>query len=145
MLDDAGLVETLKEEVNAWQARQPETSYRLNFSGKLDMLGEIINISIYRIVQECLTNIAKHAMATVVDIKLGYIESDPADRLELEVRDNGAGMDPQSPGSGFGLIGMRERVEALNGEFDYTAAPGTGTRITVRLPLPRKQASLLSA
>lgn len=135
LLDDVGLAEALKEEVSAWQARQPNTAYRLDLAADLDALGESINISIYRIVQECLTNIAKHAMATAVVIRLFIIEGNPLDRLQLEVQDDGTGMDPQSLGRGFGLIGMRERVEALNGEFGVATTSGAGTRITVRLPL----------
>ena len=139
MLDDVGLVETLKEEVEAWQARQPDTAYRLNINGNLRTLGDTINISIYRIVQECLTNIAKHARATEVTITLGIIEGSPEKLVRLEIRDNGVGMDPQSSGGGFGLIGMRERVEALNGEFGFSAAPGGGMKITAMLPLVGKE------
>jgi two-component system sensor histidine kinase TtrS len=142
MLDDAGLVETLEEEVNAWQARQPDTVYRLEFNGNLEALGESINISLYRIVQECLTNIAKHAMATEVHVKLGIIRAYATDKLQLVVQDNGAGMDPHKPGGGLGLIGMRERVEALAGDFELATAPGSGMRITVRLPVGEKSSYL---
>jgi two-component system sensor histidine kinase TtrS len=136
-LDDVGFVETLKEEVHAWQVRQPNTDYRLNINGNLDMLGEIVNISLYRIVQECLTNIAKHAQATEVDIQLGIVADDHAQEVCVEVQDNGVGMksQTQSLGGGFGLIGIRERVEALNGSFEFSADPGAGMTIKVRLPL----------
>lgn len=134
-LDDVGLVETLKEEVRAWQARQPNTNFRLNIAGNLDMLGDIVNITLYRIVQECLTNIAKHAKATEVDIQLGLIDGGHKHKVCLEVRDNGVGMKPQSLGGGFGLIGMRERAEALNGKVEFPADSGAGTIITVTLPL----------
>lgn len=139
VLDDAGLVDTLKEEVSAWQARQPNTTYRLNVTGNLDALGERINISIYRVMQECLTNVAKHSMATEVVINFGIIEGSPVDRLQLEVQDNGVGMDPKSVVAGFGLVGMRERVEALNGEFELSATSGVGTNITVTVPLAGRQ------
>jgi len=135
MLDDLGLVETLKEEVDAWQARQPDTAYRLILTGNLATLGESINITIYRILQECLTNIAKHAMATEVVIIIGIIEGSPMKRVRLEIEDNGVGMDTDSLGGGFGLIGMRERVEALKGEFGFSASPGFGIKITATLPL----------
>lgn len=64
MLDDLGLVETLNEEIAAWKARHPDTHYCLTTRGDLGQLGERVNISLYRIVQECLTNIAKHAAAS---------------------------------------------------------------------------------
>ena len=134
-LDDVGLVETLKEEVRAWQARQPDTAYRLNIADKLDTLGEIVTITLYRIVQECLTNIAKHAQATEVVIQLGIIADGRAQKVSLEVQDNGVGMKSQSLGGGFGLIGMRERVETLNGSFELSADPGAGVNIKVTLPL----------
>jgi hypothetical protein len=142
MLDDVGLVETLKEEVEAWQARQPDIAYRLQIKGDLPTLRESINISIYRIVQECLTNIAKHAMATQVNITLGIIDGSTGKLVQLEIQDNGVGMDPQSPGGGFGLIGMRERVEALNGEFELSATPGGGMKITATLPQVGKERSV---
>jgi two-component system sensor histidine kinase TtrS len=135
VLDDLGLVETLKDEVNAWQAHQPDTVCTLKFSGDLDNLGEEINILIYRVIQECLTNIAKHAMATAVTIDIGIVATDSGTRLRLEVNDNGKGIELQTRGAGFGLIGMRERVEALHGEFELASTPGAGTRITAILPL----------
>ncbi len=134
-LDDVGLVETLKEEAHAWQARQPDTRYRLNIADNLDSLGEIVNITLYRIVQECLTNIAKHAKATEVVIQLGIVDDGRAQKVRLEVQDNGVGMKSQSLGGGFGLIGMRERVETLNGNFELSADPGAGVNIKVTLPL----------
>lgn len=141
-LDDVGLVETLKEEVRAWQARQLNTNYSLNITGNLDLLGDIVNITLYRIVQECLTNIAKHAEATEVDIQLGLIDGGHKHKVCLEVRDNGVGMKPQSLGGGFGLIGMRERVETLNGKFELSEDSGAGTKITVILPLSETEESL---
>jgi glucose-6-phosphate-specific signal transduction histidine kinase len=134
-LDDIGLVETIKEEVRAWQVRQPDTTYRMSFSGNLDGLGEMVNISLYRIAQECLTNIAKHAKAGDVSIWLGITYGNPGRKVRLEVQDNGVGIQPQKLGGGFGLIGMRERVEILNGEFEYSAGPESGTKISVTLPL----------
>ena len=140
-LDDVGLVETLKEEVRAWQARQPDTKYRLNIAGNLDMLGDLVNITIYRIVQECLTNIAKHSIATEVDIQLSLVDVGHKHNLYLEVRDNGMGMKPQSLGRGFGLIGMRERAEALNGKFELLTDSSAGMTVAATLPLSGSEES----
>jgi hypothetical protein len=135
VLDDLGLAETLRDEVGAWQVRQPDTTYTLSFSGDLDALGENINICIYRLIQECLTNIAKHALATSVTVNISIQEEGHLRRLRLEVQDNGIGIDLQAPRTGFGLVGMSERVEALDGEFRISSTPGSGTRISVILPL----------
>lgn len=131
ILDDLGLVEALRDAVSAWQERNPQTSCVLNATGALAGLGERINITIYRIVQECLTNISKHAQADTVTIDLHA----DADRLLLAVRDNGRGMDLAVPRSGLGLIGMRERVEALGGEFNLDTQPEAGLALVISLPL----------
>jgi two-component system sensor histidine kinase UhpB len=135
VLDDLGLTETIHDEVNGWQARQPDTVYTLNISGDLDALGEDRNICLYRIIQECLTNVAKYAQATSVHIDIAVIQSGSIRQLRVEVQDNGVGFDPRTSGGGFGLVGMRERVEALRGEFTLETTPGNGTRIKVLLPL----------
>ena len=74
MLDNLGLVETLRGEVDAWQSRQPDIAYSLAIGQDLDQLGEQLNMTLYRIVQECLTNIAKHAAASRVDVELHRVE-----------------------------------------------------------------------
>lgn len=136
-LDDIGLVDTIREEVQSWQARQPDTVYRVTIADNLDNLSEIVNITLYRIVQECLTNIAKYARATKVVIALHFIENDACKYISMDVQDNGTGMDIDSESlkGGFGLIGMRERVETLNGNFKLSSSPGNGVRIRVTLPL----------
>ncbi len=143
MLDDLGLVDTLKEEVDVWRARQPDTVYELSIGDGLSSLGEEINITLYRIVQECLTNIAKHAGARRVMIRLAIVDALPdiaartqgGHGLRLIIEDDGVGMDRTLRGPGLGLIGMRERVEAFNGHFSIVSQPGEGTTISVDLPL----------
>ena len=137
VLDDLGLMETIRDEINGWQARQTDTVYTLNFTGDLDALGEELNICIYRIIQESLTNIAKYARATSVHIDIAVSPVGATRTLRVEVQDNGVGFDPRTSTGGFGLIGMRERVEALQGEFTLTTTPGNGTRIELVLPLNR--------
>ena len=129
ILDDLGLVEALQEEISAWQERNPNTKCTFNTSGDVADLGERINITIYRIVQECLTNVAKYAKAAQVTINL----SANSGGLVLSVGDDGRGMDLSVPGSGLGLIGMRERAEALGGTFSITSEPGKGSLITIRV------------
>ena len=131
VLDDLGLVEALKEELSAWQDRNPEIETKLDVTGSLDGLDERINITVYRIVQECLTNITRHAGATRVSISL----SSGVDSLAVIVSDNGQGLDRSLPGDGLGLIGMRERTEGLGGEFLLESEKGAGVTIRVTIPL----------
>lgn len=131
VLDDLGLVEALRDAIAAWQERNPDTHCRFSVSGDLDSLGERINITVYRIVQECLTNITKYAQATNVTIAL----TGTAERLVLAIKDDGHGMDLSAPRTGLGLIGMRERVEALDGAFNLETGEGHGLSIMITVPL----------
>jgi len=139
VLDDLGLVVALEDLVNDCRARFPGVAYRLTTSGELNALGERINITLYRIVQECLTNIAKHAAATRVSIELTTGTDQPqqagGDAVTLVVQDNGRGMEPAGGSRGLGIAGMRERVEALGGRFALHGTPGNGVSVSVMIPL----------
>jgi len=135
ILDDLGLADTLRAEVDAWQARRPETDYELTIQGDLSLLDERLNISLFRIVQECLTNIAKHAAARQVNLDLKVTHEADGAWVELRVDDDGVGLEQTSVSSGLGLIGIRERAEALDGTFELVSAPGAGARIRVRMPV----------
>ena len=88
-------------------------------------------LTVYRLVQEALTNISKYARATRVDVALEM----RAGRAMISVRDNGKGFDPNLPSSGsHGLLGMRYRIEAEGGRMNLTTAPGKGTLIEATLP-----------
>lgn len=96
--------------------------------------------ALFRIVQEALNNIVKHAHATTVEIDLRYA----VDEITLSVQDDGVGFVPTTPhesaGHGLGMLSMRERAEELGGTFRIHSAPGAGTRIDVTLPLPKPAA-----
>jgi two-component system, sensor histidine kinase and response regulator len=101
-----------------------------------------VSKTLYRIVQESLTNISKYAQATQVQIHLVTINDDrnsPEEQLRqsiyLTVTDNGQGFDLQQYTTGFGLKGMQERVAALDGELHLTTSPGAGCRIQVQFPV----------
>jgi signal transduction histidine kinase len=88
-------------------------------------------LTVYRLVQEALTNIGKYARASRVDVAL----ETRAGRAMVSVRDNGKGFDPNLPSSGsHGLLGMRYRIEAEGGRMNLTTAPGKGTLIEATLP-----------
>lgn len=84
----------------------------------------------YRLVQESLNNVVKHAGAEHVQVRVSKVDS----TLELEVHDDGVGFEPRSGNRGFGLIGMRERVELLGGSIDVRSAPGQGSTVVAQLP-----------
>lgn len=92
-----------------------------------------IKETIYRIVQEALTNIAKYAQATEVEIKLKVIEA----KVYLSVQDNGKGFELNQSKSGYGLQGMQERINAVEGGLQIQTSPGAGCRILVEIPLSK--------
>lgn len=136
-LDNLGLIETLRDAVANWLAQHPEVQFRLNFSGKLDSLGETLNINLYRIVQEGVTNALRYAKASEIVITL---EEQSDGMVKVSIRDNGIGMHlcNVDDTNHFGLLGMRERVQALQGKFQLDSAPGEGTCITVYVPKASK-------
>lgn len=142
-LDHLGLSDTLRETVSAWRQRHPDIACDLRLEGALEGLGETINITVYRIVQECLTNVARHAFATRSDINVARrTDHKRGDVVEVTVRDNGKGFSQQleREATRFGVIGMRERVQALDGDFGIDSSPGEGVTVTVVIPV-RKPAS----
>jgi signal transduction histidine kinase len=94
-------------------------------------LPEPVEVVAYYTVSEALTNATKHAHASVVSV----VAREQDDRLHLTVRDDGVG--GADPARGSGLIGLRDRVEALGGSFEFSSPPGQGTLIGVQLPLRR--------
>jgi signal transduction histidine kinase len=131
MLDDLGLGPALE-----WQGREfsrhtgvPAT---VQVTGVIDDLLEGPRTGIYRIVQEALTNCAKHARAKSVLVSVKGLE----DSVELLVRDDGIGFDPKTPAhSGLGLMGIAERVQELNGTLDISSQRSNGTTLKVSIPV----------
>jgi signal transduction histidine kinase len=89
--------------------------------------------TVYRVVQEALTNVSKHANADCLDLTLVRHDA----RLDLMVRDDGIGFDPSARHGGFGLLGMRERVELAGGELEITSRPGAGAEVKASVPIRR--------
>jgi len=107
--------------------------FAFHSEGDFSKLGNELAISAYRIVQEALSNIMKHASATAADVTLVLDAAN--DTLRIEVEDNGQGFDPASSSEGIGIIGMRERVYALHGTMEVRSAPERGTTLAIALPL----------
>lgn len=140
-LDDLGLVPTLKEAIMAWQDRQPDIDFKLNLTGQLDNLGEAMNMTVFRVVQESITNAVRHAEASVMTISVtNEFDSENGQQLVLDISDNGKGMVVQDFHSDvdFGLLGMRERAHSLGGQFQLESALGKGLTIHITLPLEEK-------
>lgn len=143
-LDDFGLpaaARGLCETFKSWSGIEVS----LKFSNVPDRLSSAIELNLYRIIQEALTNIQKHAQASHVEIHVTKKKSS----LELTIKDNGIGFDsllranPSKPEEGFGLISMRERAASLRGALEIKSAPGHGTEIFVRVPIkPMRGASV---
>ncbi|MEX2365567.1 MAG: histidine kinase, partial [Pseudohongiellaceae bacterium] len=135
VLDELGLVAALQQMTDDWNDYHEDTFCKLRIDGEFDSLQENQQINIYRIVQEALTNIAKHSKADEVTILLGGKEV-----ISLIISDNGVGYDPGEIEKGMGLVGIRERVQVLRGELTISTMPGEG--VSIQIELPRLQSSI---
>ena len=132
-LDELGLVpaiETLAQRTASAEGVAVETKIDLELEDR-GILSPEVESSLYRLAQEALTNITKHADASRVELTLVHRD----DVVELSVSDDGAGFDPHDAGEGFGLVGMRERVALAGGHLEIRSAPGKGATLRARLPL----------
>lgn len=136
-LEEFGLVPSLQQLIAGWQQRSRGTRFTLAADEGLEGLPDNINVSLYRIIQESLTNAVRHGLPDRVDVTL---RREPAG-LILEIRDDGQGVrsgedagQAGKPG-GFGRLGMEERVLALGGTLRIDPAPERGTLVRVHLPL----------
>jgi two-component system sensor histidine kinase UhpB len=130
MLDDLGLLPSVR-----WYAKRQSETYGLQIAVEADELDQRLpdetEVALFRIVQEGLANVAKHAGATLARVEL---KRSP-DGIELTVQDNGRGFDAeQVPGDRLGLFGIQERVSLLGGTLDVDSGRGRGTRLLVRVP-----------
>jgi two-component system sensor histidine kinase UhpB len=133
-LDELGLKAAVQDLVDTWLQRNSSTTVDVSLSGDFVGVDETVAIAVYRIVQECLTNIARHSGANKVMIGLHR----KSDQLVLHVEDNGKGFDPRLVLSGFGVAGMRERVQGLGGHFELSSTVGCGVQIQASLPFKKK-------
>ncbi len=130
-LDDLGLFEALKILVENWRETEPGVHLELSLPQSLDPPDPRVGLALYRLVQEALTNIFRHARARHASIALSRAGSPP--EIRVRVQDDGIGIDPARP-AGLGLTGMRERVQGLGGRLSFGEAPGGGGLIEAALP-----------
>ncbi|MEW6173487.1 MAG: sensor histidine kinase [Bacillota bacterium] len=131
-LDDIGLSAALKKFISNYK-EQYGLPVEFQYYGPQRRLPAAVEVALFRIVQEGLNNIYKHADATSVQVKLEVLP----DKVNLVVRDNGKGFNPQKimkdmRRKGYGLIGVKERVQLLKGEMNIDSSPGNGTTLVVR-------------
>ena len=136
MLDDLGLEPAL-----AFQAREFSRRYNvpvdLSVDGDLERLPDPQRTCVYRVVQEALTNCAKHSAATEIQVNVVRGRT----RLDVSVRDNGIGMAAVTSHNGLGLTGIKERVKDINGAATIETRPGGGTVVHITLPVPATESS----
>jgi two-component system sensor histidine kinase UhpB len=140
-LDEFGLPSALEHCVESWRERLPKASFTLTVEGDFSALADVLNITLYRLVQEGLTNVSKFAHTSRVEIYLVRTAEDSdlgprkRDEIMVTMTDDGPGTDLTIPRTGLGLIGMRERVEAIGGEFHIASQPGSGFLFCARVPV----------
>jgi PAS domain S-box-containing protein len=129
-LDDLGLLPALEQLTEQGPAAQG-SAVRFDHSGLDRRLDPSIETATYRVVQEALTNVARHAEATAISVQVRQQDG----VLSAIVEDDGRGIEGDEPG--LGLTGMRERAELIGGELEVTSSPGSGTKVTLRVPLEK--------
>ena len=137
ILDDLGLEDALRSECDRFAEREGVVTH-FHCGGLPDRLPKDIALCLYRIAQEALRNVAKHAQTDRVELVLNA----DAEFLDLEVRDFGRGFFPEEVRCqpGLGLASMEERTRLVGGEITISSVPSQGTSITVRVPLPEEDA-----
>ena len=134
MLDDSGIVPAVR-----WQAselsKRTGTPVELQIEGDFDGLGDEGRTCLYRVVQEALTNCARHAQATTIQITM---ECRNGSSVCLSIRDDGIGFDAGRSRTGLGLVGIEERVKKLGGSLAVSSWPNRGTLLSVEIPLANR-------
>jgi signal transduction histidine kinase len=134
---EGGLVRALRDYVDQFEERH-QIPVSLRADGLADRLPPVAALQLFRLIQEALTNVRKHAMAREATVML---TSDEPGQLKVVIVDDGQGFVPSAERNGngrpLGLTSMRERVESLGGTFEVRSQPGSGTHVTATIPMPR--------
>lgn len=136
-LETVGLSAAIEDLISQWQMSFPSYKIHINIEVDDKLVGYDTALTIYRCLQEALTNITRHADADKIHIDLvTHKKASQYSEISLTIRDNGKGFEPnEGMGKGLGLIGIRERVHALNGHFNLHQADPTGTVLALNIPL----------
>lgn len=143
ILDELGLKRAIQELVDQWNASHESTFCHLECDVNIDDLGDEISINLFRIIQEALTNIARHACASdaYISITRTHEPGNWEDWLKIMIKDNGIGMNEEQVTRGMGLMGINERIEAMKGILDIDGNSGDGTIIMIRIPVDNPKQS----
>jgi two-component system, NarL family, sensor histidine kinase UhpB len=134
--DELGIAAALENCINDWRVRLPEAVIELSIDSGFDDPNEIRALALFRLVQEALTNVARHSRATRVEIRIARIRrSETQEFIEVSIVDNGRGADTEAPHAGLGLVGMRERVAAFGGSLTLASACGAGFQVMASMPV----------
>jgi signal transduction histidine kinase len=133
VLDDFGLLAAMEWQLGEFQQRAGVETRWTSSAGEVE-LDRDAAAAVFRVFQESLTNIARHAQATRVSVTVTV----SGEALAFEVADNGRGITPEQfrNNKSLGVAGMRERLRLLGGELQIVGQPGQGTTVSVRVPLP---------
>jgi len=134
LLDDFGIEAAINDLIETWKIRHPEIECEVKILPVNLEIEESKAITLYRSIQECLTNISKHAKARIVNIELMSLSKNRQEGIQLIVKDDGNGFQLENL-NGFGLLGMRERIEGLNGDLFIKTKLGAGTEINAWIPI----------
>jgi len=138
ILDDFGLAAAIQWQTEDFQNRTG-IACKLNLESEADKLNQEESTAMFRIFQETLTNVLRHAAATEIRVRLWEEDG----QVKLEIADNGKGITDMEINrtTSLGLIGMQERVYGLNGTIQFSGTPGKGTRVSVAVPASGKAVS----
>jgi two-component system sensor histidine kinase UhpB len=135
VLDEFGLVKALQNMIDEWNDNQNNIFCDFTFLDVPTDLSESLKINIYRIIQESLTNTLKHSNASQATVTIKKDRLDNTERINLKIEDNGIGIDQDKIIPGFGLLGMKERVEMNGGIFEFESSAGNGVKINIFVPI----------
>jgi len=139
-LAEFGLADAIANLVEFWRRRRPEIDYRLDIAPAAQFCGDLIDTTIFRIVQEAMNNAIRHSVPSTIRINICVMQTDGREVVKVSVADNGRGA-AAGPVMGYGLLGMSERVKAIGGSLDLASAAGEGFTLTAAIPL-RGQAAV---
>lgn len=134
-LDEVGFLGAVQELIDSWQIRHPAIKLQTQVDGAFTGLSEPVQLTLYRVLQESLTNISRHSRADQVTIRL----LEQARQIALTVQDNGQGFDQQRHPQRFGLAGIRERIDSVEGTLTIHTQEQQGVTVEVMIPFQGEQ------